>query len=400
MGKGRGDEEDGGDDEPLNVSIGNKDLSWDKDDLIEMKETHSGLVKTANDKIYDYNMDSMLRLGFFRILSPVLQDGFVIVQAVCVVIMSAVICAILVTLAEHKIIEIDPALVAMSAAVFGYFGSLMGFLFGYFVFTSVAQANSCKNNGVGGYMAAFANLMMLTGAWFPEDDVETKDFKREILRLALSMFALVCGEGHETPKEQVIQEVVARGLLTDVEAKVVKEATGGHCNVPLIWIHQAFRKKMDKQVPADPCLAARMDRVEMQTCAARGGIGTILSLASGWGHPPLPLVHMMSGLVKWQFFLLALKEGIALAYMLETQPPAAQVSQFTMSVLIVFLTPVIFQSLLEVVIQIRNPFGDDWVDYPRLLFHKWLRDELDAYMFVASEASPKIRILKKLSQPQ
>ena len=28
MGKGRGDEEDGGDDEPLNVSIGNKDLSW------------------------------------------------------------------------------------------------------------------------------------------------------------------------------------------------------------------------------------------------------------------------------------------------------------------------------------------------------------------------------------
>ena len=49
-----------------------------------------------------------------------------------------------------------------------------GFLFGYFVFTSVAQANSCKNNGVGGYMAAFANLMMLTGAWFPEDDVETK----------------------------------------------------------------------------------------------------------------------------------------------------------------------------------------------------------------------------------
>lgn len=39
----------------------------------------------------------------------------------------------------------------------------------------------------------------------------------------------------------------------------------------------------------------------------RGGIGTILSLVSGWGLQPLPLVHMMSGLVKWQFFLLALK---------------------------------------------------------------------------------------------
>ena len=71
----------------------------------------------------------------------------------------------------------------------------------------------------------------------------------------------------------------------------------------------------------------------------------------------------------WSVILLTLErtdrsasqEGIALAYMLETQPPAAQVSQFTMSVLIVFLTPVIFQSLLEVVIQIRNPVRlDGW----------------------------------------
>jgi hypothetical protein len=384
------------DDVPLNVEIGEKDLAWDKDDLIEMGTSHSGLVKIANHKVYDYDMDSMLRLGFFRIISPVLQDGFVILQAMCVVILSACICVTLVLLDEHGFIEVDATLINMSAAVFGYFGSLMGFLFGYFVFTSVAQAAACKNNGVGGYMAAFCNLMLLTGAWFPEDDQKTKEFKREILRLALSMFALVCGEGAEKPKDEVVSEVVARGLLTDSEAKVVRSVTGGHCNVPLIWIHQAYRLMLDKQSPPDPCLAARMDRVEICTTAARGGIGTILSLASGWGHPPLPLVHMMSGLVKWQFFLLALKEGIALAFMLEHQPPAAQVSQFTMSVLIVFLTPVIFQSLLEVVIQIRNPFGDDWVDYPRLLFHKWLRDELDAYIFVASEASSKIRILKKL----
>ena len=60
-------------DEPLNISIGTKDLAWDKDDLIEMQETHSGIVKQANGHIYDYDMDSVLRLGFFRIISPVLQ---------------------------------------------------------------------------------------------------------------------------------------------------------------------------------------------------------------------------------------------------------------------------------------------------------------------------------------
>ena len=35
---------------------------------------------------------------------------------------------------------------------------------------NAAAAPAKKGRG----MAAFANLMMLTGAWFPEDDVETK----------------------------------------------------------------------------------------------------------------------------------------------------------------------------------------------------------------------------------
>ena len=33
----------------------------------------------------------------------------------------------------------------------------------------------------------------------------------------------------------------------------------------------------------------------------RGGIGTILSGTSGWGHAPLPFVHLISGMIKLQF---------------------------------------------------------------------------------------------------
>jgi len=382
--------------EEVSVEIGNRDLSWEKDDLLTYNTTHHGIVKTSNGKIYDYRLDRVLRLGFFRIVSPVLKDGFVVMQALAVMGIAVGICSGLVVLDEANVIEVDATLCAMADSVFNYFGALMGFLFGYYVFSAVAQADQCKNFGVGGYMGAGANLMMLTAGWFPESDAQTKEFKREVLRLSLSIFALTCGEGAEKPKDEVISEVVARGLLTDSEAKAVKAAQGGHCNVPLIWIQEAYRKKFDMQ-PDDPCIVARMAKVETLTIQMRGGIGTILSLVSGWGLQPLPLVHMMSGLVKWQFFLLALKEGIAVAFMLEHMPPAAQVSQLTMSALIVFLTPIIFQSLLEVVAQIRNPFGDDWVDYPRLLFHKWVRDEFSTYLFTASEASPNIRVIKKLS---
>ena len=50
-------------------------------------------------------------------------------------------------------------------------------------------------------------MMMLTAGWFPEDDAQTKEFKREVLRLALSVFALTCGEGAEKDKDEVIAEV-------------------------------------------------------------------------------------------------------------------------------------------------------------------------------------------------
>ena len=53
---------------------------------------------------------------------------------------------------------------------------------------------------------------------------------------------------------------------------------GGHCNVPLVWIQQAYRKMLErKELCAPPLdIPPRMGRVEACCIGMRAGIGTIL----------------------------------------------------------------------------------------------------------------------------
>jgi hypothetical protein len=117
----------------------------------------------------------------------------------------------------------------------------------------------------------------------------------------------------------------------------------------------------------------------------RSGIGGVACACSSFGLTPLPLVHLMSGLVKMQLFLLAIKEGVEIAGICvdESEGKALQIG---FCLLMLTVTPIIFQGLLEFVIMVNNPFGDDWVDYPIALYHKQIRDELQQYMRAGESA--------------
>jgi len=68
--------------------------------------------------------------------------------------------------------------------------------------------------------------------------------------------------------------------------------------------------------------------------------------------------------------------------------------QILFSLLMAVSTPIIFQGLLEFVIMIRNPFGTDWVDFPTLLFHQQIRDEMMQYIKVG-ELAAKLDTVKQ-----
>ena len=53
----------------------NKD--WTSDDTLELKEKWGGIVNFADGKIDGYKLDAVLRMGFFRVKSPVFCDPFV-----------------------------------------------------------------------------------------------------------------------------------------------------------------------------------------------------------------------------------------------------------------------------------------------------------------------------------
>ena len=56
------------------------------------------IVQEANGQITSYNLDAVLRLGVFAIISPVVKDGFVLLQAMLIAILSGCMCAGLLTL--------------------------------------------------------------------------------------------------------------------------------------------------------------------------------------------------------------------------------------------------------------------------------------------------------------
>jgi hypothetical protein len=58
-------------------------------------------------------------------------------------------------------------------------------------------------------------------------------------------------------------------------------------------------------------------------------------------------------------FLLAIKEGVNIADIVMGDT-SGKTPQILFSLLMAVSTPIIFQGLLEFVIMIRNPFGNDW----------------------------------------
>mmetsp|Transcript_66248 Transcript_66248/g.149552 ORF Transcript_66248/g.149552 Transcript_66248/m.149552 type:complete len:390 (-) Transcript_66248:264-1433(-) len=344
---------------------------WRADNNLQRETKFGGAVNFVNGRIDGYRLDSLLRMGFFRVHAPAFSDKFVMKQTWAVVIMVVAWAFIFMLLHLSHVMHVDSNLVGQSSDIFGYFGSLTGFLFGFFIFDNLATYTTVKNNYLGGFWGAFQTLMALTGAWFPANDPKTKNFKITIVRWGLASFNLMCGEAKDDGKiEEIMANTVAKGLLTPEEADAVTSLSGNPV-VPLLWMIEVFQKNLDGHRGAD----FKVNKAEDNILLMRAGVGNTLTAVSSFGLTPLPLVHLMSALVKIQLLLLSVKEGVNIADILVNEHDGKTL-QLCLSLLMSVATPIIFQSLLEFVIMIRNPFGDDWVDLPTRFYQQQIRDEM------------------------
>jgi len=191
----------------------------------------------------------------------------------------------------------------------------------------------------------------------------------------------MCGSADpDCTEEECVNSCVARSLLTQDEADMVTKM-GSNAVVPLLWMFDAYEVNLESKRGTD----FKSHSIESKILAMRSGVGGVLTAVSSFGLTPLPLVHLMSALVKMQLFLLAIKEGVNIADIVVGET-SGKTPQIMFSILMTLSTPIIFQGLLEFVIMIRNPFGNDWVDFPTHLYHQQMRDEMFQFIAAGEEA--------------
>lgn len=353
---------------------------WHSDVGIETEQKWADIVTMVDGKCDGYKLDEVLRGGFFKMKAPLFSEPYVLNLTKFIVLITVVVALVFIIGDMTNLLTIDSSLVAQSANIFAYFSGLAGFLFGFFIFNNLALFNHVKNICVGGFWSNYLDLMILTGVWFPGKDHKTKAFKESVVRWGMATFFVMCGAADpDRSEEDVVKQAVGRGLLTKEEGATLTHM-GGHPEVPLLWVIDAFKPMLVSL----PGAGVKAGTVNAKIMAMRKGASGALVAVSHAGLQPLPLVHLMALLVKLQLFLLAAKEGIFIADVVQGGS-SGKIPQILFAVLMVVVTPIVLQGLLEFVIQIRNPFGSDWVDFPTTMFFSSMRDEMYAMVAIGED---------------
>jgi len=279
---------------PKSADDGEPHLDWRKDKII-FESKWGGVVDFADGHVNGYSIEGVLRGGFFKIKAPVFNEPFVLLQVIFVLIMTVVVAATFIILDHTKTVEMDSNLVGQSASIFSYFGGMSGFLFGFFIFDQLSTFVTVKGTYLGNFWGSFSELSFLTSVWFPEADKKTQEFKSTLVRWGMASFSLMCmGADSDTfTSAKSIDVCVRRGLLTSEEAKAVT-AVDGNAMIPLMWMFDVFEVNLKGHPGADMKIA----KIEDKILGMRANISNISTAVSSFGLTPLPLIHLMSALVK------------------------------------------------------------------------------------------------------
>ena len=340
-------------------------------------------------------MPLALTTRFYKVQAPVFSDPFVKQQTMLVVGMTLLVAAIFFVLDKTQVLPLDDAILAQTSSVFVYFSGLGSLLFGYFVFTQLSAFTTVKMTYLDGYLTTFSDLVVLSSVWCPGKDQASVDFKHTIIRWGLAAFALMCGTASpDGSAADATAQCVSRGLLSEHEAELMSNQ-GHDATTPLLWMQAALEKKLIGMSGE----GFKRYKATEKMLIMRGHLTSVLTAVSPFGNQPLPLVHLMSALVKMQLFLLGVSKGAAIAAVALSDTNGKPM-QMGFSLAMAVATPIIYQGLLEFLIMIRNPFGRDWLDLPTRLFHARCRDECFNFVKVGETTTSlsTVQAAKKLAK--
>lgn len=332
-----------------------------------------GKKKVPYAQVVHYDQDRLIRGGTFRFKSEILSSWFLWTQAVT---MTCFALALGYVMYHFDFIPGEED-VRIGREVCNYFSALMGIVFGFYVFNALQDWWSVRKEGVGQAWGCVSDLCMLAAIHTGPEDVI---LRQKTIRYGLASFALMFKEAQ---KRSTLGDLIDRGLLTYAEARTLQHVPNKAMAV-WVWIGLLWKHKVDTTPELYLKGGAEFNRVidgiVVQARQALQLVHTFIEV-----QLPVGFVHLLAVVMKLNFLILTVTCGFEIALALEEQ----MWSLIIADIFFLIVTPVIFQSLMELTENLRNPLGTDQNDFPQFAYHTEIREENKGY-FHASDCFAEV----------
>jgi hypothetical protein len=347
-------------------------------------EKQALLRSAANDKnevirdtrakaIVSYDGASMNKCSVFTTYSgTVFTNKFLWMQTAGLLLGAAGIAAAIVGF-------IDPEHVNMGAleGMTGYLSGLVGFVLGLFVSLAIGRWWEVRISCYGGWWGNTESVMMYLSAFFPGTSGTDQEVKELFLRYTLLSHAMIFSTQQGTNKD--LRWAVDSKLATAKESKLL-EKTAAQAVVPLMWCMSMIGEQCKTgRIPFPELVGGVLDT---HILGAKGGIGGAFTFTGV--QLPLAYVHIVALCTKLTFLLITLQVGVEWAVGFREN----DLFLILANLLYIIVVPTVYQGLLDIQEQIRNPFGTDEADFPQYTYHDDIQASYSTYC-KAGEELPK-----------
>lgn len=320
-------------------------------------------ASSVSGKVTGYNPASLHKWGFLTVFGPsCFSSPFLWVQTCGVLGLAGLSCWA--TLATQLSKEV--ALVSLSEGLEDALHALIIFLLGLFLSEVVSRWWALNFDCLGGLADAVDGTALLAASLLPNDTAA----QATLVRWGRLSFSLLFEQAQGIPAVEGARRAVAKGLATPDEAAalVAAVAASGSYSIasspvdarqPWVWCARLWAAQGTLEGPAAALAQA-------QCLKGVGKVGDALCLVDT--KLPLPYVHLLTAMAKFQMVFMALTRGAAIAGHLAADGHLGSVSgimESALDVIRLVIVPVLYQGCFDMHTIMANPFGCDTIDIPQ-----------------------------------
>lgn len=270
----------------------------------------------------------------------------------------------------------------------------MGIFLTFYSFNSLGRWWTVRSEHLAALRSAFESIAMATSIWFPED----KEMAIQVLRYGLVSMELL-GKQCKGDLGEGVDDLVDRGFLTAKE-KGCLELDKSPVFQVIQWTGQVLFERIHAASGRNEVgwadghwVATSKQLVTERLMQARGAVQATSTFINT--QLPLSFIYLTVALFKLTCVLMICTLAVLFEHTWRVGGlfSATMFGYFIMG----FITPTIFQSILEVAEMIRNPLGDDPEHLPLRALIKGQRS--DTVGFITSGLKFRRAVVKKSVQP-